>query len=309
MTTLRVLCATVSILAAALPTRAAAAQAAPATDVFYAPLSVGADGRMAVGRAVNATARAGYDNQPAFTRDGRAILFTSIREDAQADIYRYDLGTRTITPVTATPESEYSATPLADGTAFSAVQVEADSTQRLWRIALASGPSPSVLLPAVKPVGYHAWVDDSTLAMFVLGDPATLQVAGVRSAGATTYARDIGRGLQPVPGVRGFVFVQRDGEDMYLEEIRFIGGGAGSGTFAQRRLARTLKGQDFFAIAPSGELLAASGTALYRWSRDCRTNDGWEKVAELGPGVRNVTRLAVSPDGKWLAFVGVPVAR
>ena len=58
--------------------------------------------------------------------------------------------------------------------------------------------------------------------------------------------------------------------------------------------------------SPSGELLAASGTTLYRWSRDCRTNDGWERVGELGPSLGSVSRLAVSPDGRWVAFVAEP---
>lgn len=274
----------------------------PGTDVFLAPLAV-RSGVLAVGAAINATARPGYDNQPAFLRDGSGFLFTSIREDAQADIYRYDLATRAVARVTTTPESEYSATPLADGRSFSAVRVERDSTQRLWRFPLAGVTPPSLVLEHVKPVGYHAWMDDSTLAMFVLGTPATLQLAGVRGGGAATFARGIGRGLQPLPGARGVTYVLQAGDTAYLEQLQLLGGS----TFAQRRLARTLPGQDYFAYTPAGELLAASGGTLYRWSRDCRTNDGWEKVGELGPGVRNVSRLAVSPDGRWLAFVAEPV--
>ncbi|HEY2163027.1 MAG TPA: hypothetical protein VGH04_03515, partial [Gemmatimonadaceae bacterium] len=92
--------------------RSAGAQAAPpATDIFLAPLSItSTDGRPVIGKAVNVTSRPGYDNQPAFTPDSKSMLFTSIHEDGQSDIYRYDLGTKTIARVTSTPESEYSAT-------------------------------------------------------------------------------------------------------------------------------------------------------------------------------------------------------
>lgn len=288
------------LLAVVVPGAAAAQSAPPGTDIFVAPLSV-RDGRLTVGRAVNATARPGYDNQPAFLPDGSGFLFTSIREDAQADIYRYDLGARRVSRVTHTPESEYSATPLADGAAFSVVRVERDSTQRLWRFPM-SGGAPALVLEHVKPVGYHAWIDDRTLGMFVLGQPATLQVARAPDGTGTVYARDIGRGLQRIPGARGVTFLERSGDTTYVAELRFID----QRTTATRRLARMLRGVQDFAYTPDGELLAAQGTTLYRWSRACTENDGWEKVADLGTGFRNVTRLAVSPDGRWLAFVAEP---
>lgn len=292
-----------TLIGLAITAAAAVAQTPPpSTDVFVAPLTVRA-GALSVGRAINATMRPGYDNQPAFLRDNSGVLFTSVREDAQADIYRYDLATRVVTRVTSTAESEYSATPLADGSSVSVVRVEPDSTQRLWRFPLRGDAAPGVILERIKPVGYHAWIDDSTLALFVLGSPATLQVANVRSGGASIFASDIGRGMQRSPDGRGVTYGKRSGDTLYIEELRFVGGGTGSGTIAQRRIARALKGQDYFVYTPAGDLLAASGATLYRWSRDCRTNDGWEKVADLGKGVRNVSRLAVSPDGKWLAFV------
>jgi Tol biopolymer transport system component len=75
--------------------------------------------RISVGTPVNVTARPGYDNQPFFLADGRAFLYTSIREDSQADIYRYDLDRKTSVRLTATSESEYSPIPLPRGGGFS----------------------------------------------------------------------------------------------------------------------------------------------------------------------------------------------
>ncbi len=97
-------------------------QAPPATDIYLAELRV-SHGRASVGAPVNVTGRPGYDNQPMFLPDGRAFLYTSIREDSQADIYRYDIARATSSRVTATRESEYSPTPLPDGTGFSVVRV------------------------------------------------------------------------------------------------------------------------------------------------------------------------------------------
>src|SRR5712671_2364811 len=156
-------------------------------------------GRVSVGAPANVTARPGYDNQPFFLPDGRAILYTSIRGDSQADIYRYDIDAKTSVRLTATRESEYSPTPLPDGRGFSVVAVSAENTQRLWAFDL-DGSHPRLLLPGVKPVGYHAWIDSVTVALFVLGTPATLQLADLRTGKADTVVRDVGRSPQRVPG-------------------------------------------------------------------------------------------------------------
>jgi Tol biopolymer transport system component len=184
-----------------------ALQAPPATDIYVAELRV-TDRRVSVGSPVNVTARQGYDNQPFFLRDGRSFLYTSVHEDAQADIYRYDLDRKISVRVTATSESEYSPTPLPHSDGFSVVRVEADSTQRLWAFT-ADGTRPRLVLDSIKPVGYHAWANDHTLLLFVLGSPATLRMADARSPAAPgeVLARDIGRSLQRIPGREAVSFV------------------------------------------------------------------------------------------------------
>src|SRR5438067_13334593 len=117
---------------------------------------------------------AGYNNQPFFLPDGHKILYTSIR-NSQADIYQYDLKSGKTTQVTSTPESEYSPTLMPDGKNISVVRVEKDGTQRLWKFPLTGG-TPSLILDKIKPVAYHLWIDDHTLALFVLGKPNTLQI-------------------------------------------------------------------------------------------------------------------------------------
>ena len=133
---------------------------------------------------MNITNSPGYDNQPSFTPDGGGILFTSIRGGGtQTDIYRYSVAAGTSARVTDTPESEYSPTMTPDGAHISVIRVESDGAQRLWRFTL-DGRAPELVLADVKPVGYHAWTDDHTLALFVLGSPATLQIADTRTGKA-----------------------------------------------------------------------------------------------------------------------------
>jgi dipeptidyl aminopeptidase/acylaminoacyl peptidase len=275
------------------------ATAPPATDIYVAELRI-TDRRVSVGAPVNVTARPGYDNQPFFLPDGRAFLYTAVHADSQADIYRYDLERKASVQLTATRESEYSPTPLPAVDGFSVVRVEADSTQRLWAFA-ADGSRPRIVLDSVKPVGYHAWGDDHTLVLFVLGSPATLQIADARSPAAAgeIIARDIGRSLQRVPGRTAVTFVQRDSvAGPWLEEVDVA-------TRRVTKLVQTPPGADFFAWTPSGIVLTASGTTLYQW--DPLRGGPWEVVVDFAPaGLSSVTRLAVSPKGNRIAIVAVP---
>jgi hypothetical protein len=270
-----------------------AVQSPPATDVYVADLHV-RSGRVAIGAPVNATHRPGYDNQPFFAPDGRSVLYTSVA-GGQADIWRYDIAAGRSVPLTTTPESEYSATPLPDGSGFSAVRVEADSTQRLWRFDW-DGGHPTLILPGVKPVGYHAWGDATTVALFVLGQPATLQIDDLRTGTATVVASDIGRGLQRVPRRPAISFVQKGADSVWAVTAVDLA------TRQIHPLVRTLPGVDQYTWTPEGILLMAKGSKLYQWS-PARGAD-WEEVADFTAlGLENITRLAVSRQGDHLALV------
>lgn len=279
-----------------------AAAGPPATDIYLADLRVG-QGRVTVGTPVNVTNRPGYDNQPSFLPDGRSILYTSVR-DSQAEIYRYDIAQRRSTAVTNTPESEYSPTPLPNSVGFSVIRVEADSTQRLWAFDL-DGTHARLVLDSIKPVGYHAWADDHTLVLFVLGSPPTLQIAhaATPTARGTVLARDIGRSLQRIPNRPSVSFLQRDSvAGPSLQEVNVR-------TRQVTQLIKTPTGAEFFAWTPDGIVLTASGSKLYAWDpqRGGSGADAWQEVADFAAaGLTNLTRLAVSPKGDRVAIVAVP---
>lgn len=280
------------------------ARAQGASDIFVATLDTRGDS-VRVGPPHNVTRRAGYDNQPSFTRDGGAIFYTSTRDDAQADIYRHVLATGRTTRVTQTaPESEYSATEVPGGGALSVIRVERDSTQRLWRIALRGGRTgpETVLFPALKPVGYHAWADATHLAMFVLGSPPVLVLGDLATGKSDTLMASIGRSLHRIPGGRHISFVSKAYENAnWVMELDVD-------TRAMRPLARLPQGVEDHAWLPDGRLVAGSGSKLYVCDLSKRAT--WEEVADLaGAGVGGITRLAVSPNGRHIAIVGVPASR
>lgn len=268
-------------------------------DVLLADLHWETSGPPAIGDPTNLTRRVDYDNQPAFLPDGSGIWYTAVDpHTAQADIYRYDLGSGTVARVTmSNPESEYSATPLPDGSGISTVRVEADSTQRLWRFDR-DGSNAAVLLENVAPVGYHAWIDANTVALFVLGEPPTLQVADLSTGRGRVIAEDIGRSIQSIPGTADVSYVQRHADG--TSTIMRLPGDGGD----PEPIIETVEGGDFHAWAPDGTLLMASGAVVYAAvAADPRE---WSPVADFERLGISITRLAVSPDASQIAMVAEP---
>ena len=280
----------------------ASAQQAPATrstppppDVYIASVTL-ERGVPIVGVPMNITDRAGYDNQPSFSDGERGVFFTSVRDDAQADIYRYDLGTKRTSRVTTTaPESEYSATPIDGGSAISVVRVERDSTQRLWRFPLAGG-APTVILERVRPVGYYAWADDHTLALFVLGSPNTPQLANTRTGNSDTITTNIGRSLHRIPGTHRISFVRKTApSEWWIESLD-------PASRETTRIVRLPEGVEDYAWLPDGAILCGRDSKLLRWSG--KAGNEWREIADLGTaGVKGITRLAVNARGDRIAFV------
>ena len=236
--------------------------------------------------SVNISNSPGYDNQPSFLPDGSAILFSSNRDGKQTDIYRYDIATKTLTQLTHTPEAEYSPTVTPDRKTFSAVRVEADNTQRLWRFDL-DGSNPRVVLENVKPVGYHAWIDDTHLALFILGAgggaPATLQLADTKTGTATVAVTGIGRSLLVRPKTGTISYLAASDTPRMLKELDLKSGNSTA-------LVAPLEGSQDCAWLPDGRLIMAKGTTIFVWKPG---TTAWEPFAEVGSGQRRTVSPSV----------------
>ncbi|MEP6835899.1 MAG: M20/M25/M40 family metallo-hydrolase [Gemmatimonas sp.] len=274
----------------------------PSTDIYLVPLTPGGAALPKVGAPLNVTHRDGYDNQPSFSNDSKYLFYTSTRADAQSDIYRYDFSTGLAIPVQKTMESEYSAFPTVNDDGVTVIRVEADSTQRLWRMP--NSGAPSVMFPSVKPVGYFAQADDSTWALFVLGSPATLQIAHTNREGTETVARNIGRSLLRIPGSKRVSFVQKGAEGWFVMSFD-------PATKKIDTLVATVsKTSEDVVWADSTTLLSANGTKLFAWKKG---TTAWTEIGDFAyASLGNITRLAVSPGGRggqMLAIAAVPQKR
>lgn len=276
----------------------AATGQAPDADIFLVSLKQ-TGGKLEVTGARNLTNRPGYDNQPNWSRDGRSLFFTSVREGEQADIYRLDpAASSAAVRVTMTaPESEYSATPMPRGNAISVIRVERDSTQRLWSVPLDGSPG-SVILERIKPVGYHTWANDTLLALFVLGSPNTLQLASTTTGRGDTIVTSIGRSLHTTrDGQVSFVH-KVSNDEWWLVLLDPM-------TRQQRRLVQMPPRVEDYAWTPGGVVLIGEGSVLKAF--DPRRGGDWEIVADLAQyGLAGITRLSVSPRGDAVAVVAQP---
>lgn len=263
----------------------------PSTDIYLYRVSRGVIPFRQ--RLVNVTNRPGYDNQPSFV--GSTMYYTSIRE-GQADIYRF-ADARHLN-VTSTPESEYSAALSPDGTSISVIRVERDSTQRLWRFPLDGSP-PTVVLRDIKPVGYFAWLDSATLALFVLGTPNTLQIADTRTGLGRVVTTNIGRSLQRVPGGRRASFVHRVGEKWVLKTVDPTP--RPDGSWSIETVVTLPDSADYVVWRSPTELYTAAGSRIFRLRRP---SSRWQPIADLeNSGLKRISRLALHPNGGELAIV------
>jgi hypothetical protein len=184
---------------------------------------------------------------------------------------------------------------MPDDEGVSVIRVEPDGTQRVWAFG-AGGGAPTPVLRDVKPAGYHAWIDANRLAVFVLGQPPTLQIADVTGGRPTVVAEGIGRSLLRRPS--GTIsFVQREGEGWAVKEYDPAGK-------TVRPVVAALEGsaERDAAWGLDGTLFMTRGTEVHAWRPG---QDGFLLVAD--PAIGTLSRLAVSRDGRWMALVAAEV--
>ena len=280
-----------SIFLLALTLFLTAASAQSATDVYLFDLKA-VDNLFTVSNPVNISDNRGYDNQPSFMKNGQEVLFTSTR-NGQTDIVRYNIRRNRKTWLTDTEGSEYSPLQIGSTQTFSAIRLEEDGTQLLYKYNMRNGKG-EVLVPDLK-IGYHSWIDRNRVLSFVLDDPPTLQLSYLIDGENRVLDSTIGRSLHPIPGKSLMSYVSKQKEPWSInsihpetEEIDFI--------------MNTLEGSEDYAWTPSGTIIMGQKTKLYKFDPD--RDSKWVEIGDLSnSGLSSITRLAVSPKGDKIAVV------
>lgn len=246
----------------------------------------------------NVTNRVGYDNQPYFTKDSATFLYS--RDDGtQTDVWEYNIASGMHSQVTSTEKSEFSPTPSPDNQTISMVF---ERNLSIWHLDRAAADAPQWSLEAAgieEPVGYFARNHETGDILY--WSRFGFNVA-LTHADKPIYHFITGNALPAtphlMPGTDQFSFVHRQtNQQVWIKAFD-------PQTKAIRPLTPIVGSNINYAWAPDGSILQIEGTNLYRWREGLA---GWEEVADLSVhGLASANRIAVSPDGKRIAVVGVP---
>jgi len=265
-----------------------------AQDIFVFDVAT-SNGRITLSNGRNTTARQGYDNQPYFTADSKAFLFASQRGRLN-DVYEYVLASGEIRQVTDTPDiPEYSPVPDADNRSVTVVRENTVPDQTVWRVAKDTGES-EWMLTSREPIGYYAVNDDGYALLWVRyafamhlkspGDGETRFITGNAAPSAPKI----------IPGSDDFSFVHRQGNGQtWIKRLE-------PETLAVTPIAPLPGTQIDYAWTPDGTIVAGRDSILFQWKPG--ESSEWLELASLADdGLRDISRVAVSPDGRKIAIV------
>ncbi|GIV37014.1 MAG: hypothetical protein KatS3mg032_1393 [Cyclobacteriaceae bacterium] len=229
------------------------AQQPPDTDIYLFHVKKhGKTLRLLSGK--NITQRRGYDNQPYFHPHLPLLYYASANEEGRTDILEYNYHTGHTRKLTHTPEREYSPTVTPDEQFISCIIQHDNGTQNLGKYPVQNG-GPVILVDHLT-VGYHAWINNNELMLFVLGKPNTLRHYNIKNRKDTVLAENIGRSLQRIPGSNDISFVAKQDEGWFIKKFD-----SKKGTI--ETLVPTLPGREDFAWTTDGRILMSDGAGLY----------------------------------------------
>ncbi|MDI1354475.1 MAG: hypothetical protein PSX36_06140 [bacterium] len=266
----------------------------PETDVWLIKLAKDKTSKVVLSEPLNITNRAGYDNQPSFSKDGKTIFYVSVRDDKQADIYKYQISAKKITRLTITPESEFSPVQTEDGNFLSSVVVEKDSAQRIHYISVILGLHEKVI--DVDSIGYCEFLNADTLLYYKLTQPHSLRFY------VNSSKEDKFLGASPV---RAFKKVNRHTILFGLKDSTQVTFYTYDFFLRKAEVYATYPGmdEDFIWHSEYG-LVKSEGTKLLQYKV---AQKKWELLFDLsGFGIKKITRFGFDPKNKYLMVVDNP---
>ena len=289
-------CFALALLAFSLGSGCAFANAQTATEIYLFDVAEN-DNVTTLANGRNITRHKGYDNQPHFHSSEPLIYFSSFNDEGRSDIKTYNWQTDQSRAFTQTEVREYSPTLTPDGKFISCIIQRDDGAQDLGKYPVDGGEAVTLIDDLV--VGYHAWVDENNLILFVLGDQMTLKWYDLQSKTHTTIAADIGRALHKIPGENAMSFVHKESENKWLVKR------LDCRTKEVTTIVETLSGQEDLAWTPAGRMLMSDGKQLFQLDLSNVSNGkgDWQKIPHSELELTGITRIAISGDGKRVAVV------
>lgn len=242
----------------------------------------------------NITNHKGYDNQPFFHPDKTILYFTSADTSGRTDIVTYNYSTNETKKFTNTREREYSPTVTPDKKFISCIIQRDDGAQDLGKYPLEGGNA--IVIVNSLTVGYHAWADNETLILFVLGEPNTLHWFSVADGKDLILAENVGRSLHAIPKSKELSFVHKISSEKWLikkiekQNTNF------------ETLTETLSDREDLAWTPDGRIVMSDGEKLFYFQPG--KNESWKEIeVNSALSLNGITRISVNKKGDRMAIV------
>lgn len=257
----------------------------PESDIYHFNLTkVGKSYRIKSPQFLTGFNMDGYNNQPAFFDDKVVYFSTDYYDEGKTEIAKFDFFSKTLTRITYTDEKEYSPTPVPGREAFSVIRVEEDDSQSLSLYPLDGIGYAKRYMNNTSNIGYHTWLDESTVALFLVEAPHhNLALADAKSERRKIILDNIGRCLK-VNRSGKLVFVHKQSpEEWYIKSYN-------AEESKSTIITKTLTGAEDFELLSDGTILMGSGSKLFGYSV---AEGKWKEIADLSEsGVTNIKRLA-----------------
>ncbi len=243
----------------------------------------------------NITKNPGYDSQPSFI-DNDQLLYARTYQN-QTDIALYQLDNKSLDYICNTEiGGEYSPQKIPNTNLYSAVRLDTTGLQRLYKYDSKSNTSEKLINDLQ--VAYYSFYDENRLLSSVLsGANLDLVFSDLGKKSNDTLLTKVGRSIHKVPNQKNTMSYTSVNDEKNMDVYQLDINSLESFFVAQLPVGI----QDHIWLDES-TLLIGSLDKLFLL--DLFGNGDWKLIADLSKHqLKNITRLALSPDGSKLAIV------
>lgn len=231
----------------------------------------------------------GYDSQPFFLTND--ILIYAGTRDGNTEIIQYADGTSTQFNH-PTLGGEYSPQFMPGKRGVSAVRLDPDGLQRLYSYLPRAEQTPVIVEDAV--VAYYTWANATTIVgADIVDEDLHLVIHDLETSESHDLEIIVGRSFHKIPDTDLISFVDKSSTRWVVQSIN-------PKTQEIKKITSLPEAIEDITWLPNGAIIGTKGQTLYI-NRDRKQ---WEVLYTFKTeGVKNLSRVAVSPDGAQLALV------
>jgi hypothetical protein len=270
--------------------------APPDTEVHLFDLRV-KDGEYVAINGKNISNNVGYDNQPFFTDKDQSVLFVSVRDGKQSDVYEYQIQSNELKQITKTEYSEYSPKTYADNQQVTFVSEGGNPYQTVWAQNRKDGKS-QWLLNSKEPVGYYATNEKNSDVLFWSRYGWSVQYLNLeKKVSRFISGNALPSSPQRVPNSDSFSFVHRQtNSEVWIKVFD-------PKDFSITPIAPIYDANYEYSWAPNGDILRFKDNRIQVWPHKSK-GYRWQNGRDLSGYFKGKAgRLKISHSGKHVAVV------